>query len=151
MLADGALLGSPTLVAHNSSGNGAYSPSLVWNGAGWAVAWWEIDADFYEVTYLRLLNASGTPMSPAARLSDAADPTHGIYDEMPLLFNRTGGGYLLFTGSYMEDTGAFEIARLQAVWMETPTEAGPVDLQRWIQLYLPPDRYGWNTLSGCLQ
>lgn len=114
MQVDGTLIGVPVVVWHNASGNGLYSSSLLWNGTGWALAWWEIDADFYEPAYLRLLDASGNPLNPAVRISDDEDQTHGIYDEMPLLFSKTDGGYFLYTSSYLEDTGAYEIARLEA-------------------------------------
>lgn len=114
MQVDGTLIGDPVFIWHNASGNGLYSSSLLWNSTRWALAWWEIDADFYEPAYLRLLDASGNPLSAAVRISDNEDQTHGIYDEMPLLFSKTGGGYFLYTSSYMEDTGAYEIARLEA-------------------------------------
>lgn len=109
----GAPEDAPVLVGGYTSFVGTFGLSLVWDGAGWAVSWAEPQPDGTVVTFLRRLDSGGTLLGPAVRLSD--DPPAEPIDILPLLENKPGGGYAVFTGSFLQVSPfSQEITRLEA-------------------------------------
>ncbi|MCP4657193.1 MAG: hypothetical protein GY856_17430, partial [bacterium] len=117
---DGTLVGTPAAIWENAFGQAIYGVSVVWNGSGWAVAFADTRDDGSEAIFLRLLDAAGTPLGPAVRISDEFDPAYPpedeipVYDETPQLVLKPGGGYEIFTSSYVWGTFVYEIGRLAA-------------------------------------
>ncbi|MFQ5526155.1 MAG: PA14 domain-containing protein [Thermoanaerobaculia bacterium] len=115
----------PVQLWQNAPGEETWYTDVVWNGAGWAVTWMVADpvADD-EAIYLRLLDVDGTPLGPAQRISDDFDTTFPpdwefpVFDEVPELFAKPGGGYVIFTSSFVFANdfsfSGWEIARLEA-------------------------------------
>ncbi|MCP4654571.1 MAG: DUF11 domain-containing protein, partial [bacterium] len=118
MQADGTLLDTPRVLWENQSGT--YYTSTVWDGIGWAVAWMDTPDDGSEVIYLQRLDGAGNPLGGPSRVSDDFDPAFPpedevpVYDEAPELQVKPGGGYLIFTSSYLSTSFANEIAVLEA-------------------------------------
>jgi uncharacterized repeat protein (TIGR01451 family) len=119
MATDGTLLGSPTLIWDNPSNRGTFVTSTVWDGGAWAVAFYDVQADGSEAVYLARLDAAGNLLAAPQRISDDFDPAFPgdevpVFDEVPQLVNKPGGGNLIFTSSFLEGSGAYEIGRLEA-------------------------------------
>ncbi|HEX6200957.1 MAG TPA: DUF11 domain-containing protein, partial [Thermoanaerobaculia bacterium] len=116
----GTLLGTPTLVWDNPSNRGTFVTSTVWDGSGWAVAFYDVQTDGSEAVLLARLDPAGNLLAAPQRISDDFDPAFPpaeevpVFDEVPQLVNKPGGGYLIFTSSFLEGSGAYEIGRLEA-------------------------------------
>lgn len=104
--ASGTLLGSRTTLDDYPSAIGTYRFDVVADGAGWAVAWTDVDALSGDTaTRLQRFAANGDPLGPTVRVSD--DPATDWGD--PLLQREPGGGFSLF----VECDAPNEICRLR--------------------------------------
>jgi hypothetical protein len=118
MSKDGTLLGGPVLLWQNPSGLGLIGLDLAADSPdGWAVAW--SDGGFEEdVLYLQRLAPDGTPRDPngpPARLSDPPDPNGvPVSEQLPQLFLKPGGGYVVFCSGLSQSTFRREIVRFEA-------------------------------------
>ena len=84
---------------------GARGTSIVWNGSGWAVA----GAGAFNgmnAVWLSLLDTNGVLIGSPVRLNDI--------DAMPKLFNKPGGGYIVFTTATIFGTFTYEVGRIEA-------------------------------------
>jgi len=119
MSAAGVLVGSPLEVAENGS-SFLSSPSVTWDGSRWAVAWEDPMTGDEEAVFMRRIDASGSPLGPATRVSTDLDPdsTPGnemrVWDEQPRIVPKPGGGYLVYCSSFLESNGIYEVTRLEA-------------------------------------
>jgi uncharacterized repeat protein (TIGR01451 family) len=119
---NGALLGSPQVLWSAPAGSTVGHTSVLWDGANWVVAWVDNGPgpDFRQAVYLRKLNPDGTAAAAAKRVSSAFDPDFPpgdqvpVYDDVPVLMAKPGGGYLVFATSLSNLTGVNEITRLEA-------------------------------------
>lgn len=114
MQADGTLVGSPVTLDTAAAGESVSAPNVTWNGSEWAVAW--LFATTESIVRLRRLNPDGTPKGPAARISDdpSVIPNQPVDDNAPLVYPKSGGGYLIFTVSRRYTTSVYQAARLEA-------------------------------------
>jgi hypothetical protein len=116
---DGSLVGSPVKIRDHVAGTSALQVDVLWNGAGWAVAWTEESASEGPV-FLRLLDTAGSPTGPAQRISDLLDPAFPPVDDVKVQDNYPqlhlkAGGYVIYTWSTILDgSGVSETGRLEA-------------------------------------
>ncbi|HVR40789.1 MAG TPA: putative Ig domain-containing protein, partial [Thermoanaerobaculia bacterium] len=108
MQPNGTLTG-PLQTLQTNGDPGLAATSVIWDGSGWAVAWTQYTPAGDAFVYLNRLNASGTPLGAPVRISDDVD----AFDEFPKLFVKPGGGYVIYTTSFVA-SGAQEIGRLEA-------------------------------------
>jgi len=114
MQVDGTMLGTPVELG---SWPTAYSPEgndVVWDGAGW-VATWSVTSDTESVVFIQRLAADGTPQGTPSRLTDTVAPDEEVYDDMPQLYRKPDGGFVVYVRSWVyEPSQRQEIGRLEA-------------------------------------
>ncbi len=119
----GAALGAPALLGSFSGTDGTWGLSVTWNplvapGGAWGVSWAQSNPIGYTdlATYLRLVDATGTPLGAGPeRLSNDADPVDSAYDFLPVVASLASGEFVVATESYdYLGGGSYEIAGLSA-------------------------------------
>ncbi len=118
---DGTLLGTPVEIWSSASGLATvHGISVVWDGSAWVLTYGEILEAGRLAIFLRRLDATGTPLGPAVRISDHLDPDYPpvegipVWDFYPVLVNKPGGGFAIFNTSLIWGTATWEVGRLDA-------------------------------------
>lgn len=119
--AAGALIGSPTVLTSSTTSAPNFPDVVATPGGGWAVAWSESPDENSIAVFLRRLDAAGSPLGAATRLSDDFDLNgFTLAQQMPVsdnfqdLWALPGGGYVVFTRASLNATFRQEIGLLRA-------------------------------------
>jgi hypothetical protein len=135
-LADGsdADVGPPTVLWTAGPDQNAFYSDVAWDGAQWAVAWTvhsvnvpTVDGE-EEALYLQRVGGDGVPIGAPVRISDDFDPElpgdpWPVYDELPQLSLRPGGGFAVLTTSFTNASG-WEAGLILTDAAGSPVEVG---------------------------
>lgn len=92
---------------------GPRGTSVVWNGSGWAVAGAGASNGMNAV-WLSLLDANGNLIGAPVRMSGPGGPLGTDINATPKLFNKSGGGYIVFTTTTLYPSFTYEVGRFEA-------------------------------------